>query len=272
MQDKTSKLQKVSYANIKNSMKKNQESAILNEWDLLAERFDTYKIKSEVHPDAAVNVYVGWPIFAQQIDFQSDVLGKKQLNILDYGCGAGEFCKFLDQLGHHVVGVDKSEKMLELASEKVNGKVKISHISDLFNKIESGEYENKFDVITSIHVFDWIKDIDELLTELSNVLNKQGIIIFAIFPVSHIKDSLQIKDLFEDFDSIDCPKEGIANFDGVKIPTYVKEPSYYDEYFNNHNFEKVLEYYPQYPKAFLTKYNWTASLKPEMVVLAYRKL
>jgi hypothetical protein len=37
-----------------------KSNTILNQWNLLAERFNTHKRRNEVHPDAAVNIHVGW--------------------------------------------------------------------------------------------------------------------------------------------------------------------------------------------------------------------
>ena len=245
-------------------------ASILNEWDLLAERFNTNKIKNEVHPDAAVNVYVGWPCFIQQIKYQADYAGKKSLDIFDFGCGGGEFCKALHQLGHKTTGMDSSCNMRKMAKRSVPDNIKI--LSEL--EFEESFLENnseRFDVVTSIHVLDWIENVKATIRTLAGLIKKDGILIFSVFPKSHIRDSLAINDLFEDFDSPEDPKVGFANFDGVKVQVYVREPSYYDRLLAEMGFSKIMEFYPPYPKEFLEKYKWTGSLQPEMMILTYRK-
>lgn len=239
--------------------------------DQLAERFNTHKAMDEIHPDAAVNIYVGWPTFFEQIKYQAEFLGKQKLNILDFGCGAGEFCNNLHMKGHMVVGIDRSEAMLNIA--KANSDHSITFC--LKELVDSGEecsiYHNQMDVVTAIHSFDWNENIEEIIRQLTGFLVPNGLLIFAVFPKEHVIESLKIKDLFEDFDSEENPTKGICNFDGIKVPVFIKEPSYYDAIFKKLNYSKVLEFYPQYPKSFLTKYKWTGALAPEMVILAYRR-
>jgi SAM-dependent methyltransferase len=42
-------------------------------------------------------------------------LGSQQLEVLDAGCGQGTQALALARLGHHVLGIDLSEELLELA-------------------------------------------------------------------------------------------------------------------------------------------------------------
>jgi SAM-dependent methyltransferase len=244
---------------------------ILNEWDLLAERFNTNKVRGQVHPDAAVNIFVGWPCFLQQINTQANFLNKRSLKILDYGCGAGELCKVLCKEGHKVSGMDCSTKMREYAQKVVCEKVTIFDSSELDNPDFLDKNSEKYDVITSMHVFDWIEDLESTINSLSKLLKKNGIMVFSLFPKNHIVDSLLINDLFEDFDSNTDPQVGVANFDGVRVPVYVRDPGFFNKVFDKLGFDKVLEYYPPYPKEFIKKYNWKASLQPEMMIFTYRK-
>ncbi len=78
-------------------------------WDKLAQRFNLHSgDEKPLHPDSAVNVYVGWPVFLDYINKQSQIANKKSLRVLDYGCGTGGFCKKLHEIGHQVVGIDIS--------------------------------------------------------------------------------------------------------------------------------------------------------------------
>lgn len=242
-----------------------------NNWDILAERFNTHKKKEKIHSDAAVNIRLGWDFFIEQIKYQSRYIGSSTLDILDFGCGAGKFSQILFESGHRVKAIDKSDSMVRIARKNLPHEIGVFQYSNLtegFGSIDSSQ----FDAIVSIHVFDWISEIDILAEKLAGMLKRNGIIIFSVFPKIHIVDSLRIGDLFEDFDSVDDPTFGIANFDGVKIPVYVRDVSFFDNLFDKMKFEKVCEFYPPFPKSFLDKYKWNGSLKPEMVILAYRKL
>lgn len=241
-------------------------------WDLLAERFNTHKDTTVIHPDAAVNIEVGWPILFKEIADHAKHLGKNKLNIFDFGCGAGSFCKELNKLGHTVVGLDNSQAMLTVARENVPSQVTLlhgNHLSDIYSK---PEYYEKFDVVTSIHSLEWIEDLHTAFTNLSKLLSKEGIILFAVFPKDHVADSLKIKDLFEDFDSEENPSVGYANFNGIKVPVYIRDSKFFDDEFTSLGFEKLLEIHPEYPSDFFEKYNWTGSKYPEMAIFAYRKV
>jgi len=93
-----------------------------------------------------------------------------------------------------------------------------------------------------IEVNDELNNVKKGVAAAIDVLKKDGIFLFTIFPKSHVRDSIKINDLFEDFDSAENHTKGFANFDGVKVPTFIREPSYYDEVFEGLGFEKLLEF------------------------------
>lgn len=240
-------------------------------WDKLAERFNTHKVKAFVHPDAAVNIFVGWPIFFELIKKHTADLNKEKLVIMDFGCGVGELCKRLDELGHKVYGVDHSKRMVELARNNVPSEVTIindNHKSEIF---DSDEFKEKIDVITSMHSTEWIEDIEFAFDNWLKILNRTGLIILAVFPKEHVIDSLKIEDLFEDFDSKENPHFGFANFEGIKVPVFIRDERFFDNYFIPKGFVKVSSVLPSYPVTFLKDYNWTGSKFPEMHILAYKR-
>lgn len=239
-------------------------------WDSLAERFNTHKIMEDIHPDAAVNIAVGWPIFFFYIRLFTTYFGKEDLNILDFGCGVGALCDELQQKGHHLTGYDHSKKMLEIAKSNTSSAIKYIHSLD--KPLKHKELTEQFDVVTSMHSLEWIEDIEQTLKDISQTLKKEGIFIFAVFPKQHIVESIAHNDLFEEFDSAINPTKGIANFDGIEVPVFIREPEFFTKILKNHGFEKILEYYPQYPKNFFDIYKWSKVRYPEMVIMAYKKL
>ena len=239
----------------------------MNPWDSLAKRFNTKKNILDIHHDAAVNIFVGWPIFLQNIKLQKEYQGKNSLDILDFGCGDGRLCEELHNNSNNVTGIDKSHKMIELAKTHVPSNVNIKHYAEF---LQEGS-DTKFDVITSMHVLDWIEDIESTLNLIIKRLKPGGLFLFSVFPQKHVIDSIKIKDLFEDFDDKANPTVGFANFDGIRVKVFVRKAEYYDAYFQNNGLNKVIEMYPPYPKYFLQNYNWTGSLEPEMLILGYRQ-
>lgn len=239
-------------------------------WDYLSEYFNTHLDNHQIEPDAAVNIHIGWPVFFSQIDTQVRYLDKPNLDILDFGCGTGSLCLQMSKKGHIVTGIDSSKEMITKARNNLPTAIQLllsDHKSTLFQE----DLRGKFDIITSMHVLDWIKDVKATFKNLTAALREDGILLFSVFPEDHIIDQLRIKDLFEGFDSEMKPRKGYANFNGIKVPVFVKQAVYYDKLAKELGLSKVLEYYPPYPATFLKEYTWTGSLYPEMLVLCYRK-
>ncbi len=59
-------------------------------WDHLSQRFTTHQRgASEVHPDVAVNVHIGWPTIRQLVQVHGASVADGACAILDYGCRDG---------------------------------------------------------------------------------------------------------------------------------------------------------------------------------------
>jgi SAM-dependent methyltransferase len=240
-------------------------------WNLLADRFNTFKLKKCIHPDAAVNIEVGWPILLSVIEEFRKTSYKKDINILDFGCGVGEFCRVLTNRKFKVTGIDHSAGMLELARRKVGKNIEFIHANHRHEVFDDRDMSKKFDVVTAIHSIEWINDLEVAFKNISKVIADNGLLVFVVFPKEHVADSIKINDLFEGFDSEENPFFGYANFDGVRVPVWVRTPKMYDNILKPLGFEKVLDVTPDYPADFFKKYKWTGSKYPEMSILAYRK-
>jgi 2-polyprenyl-3-methyl-5-hydroxy-6-metoxy-1,4-benzoquinol methylase len=96
------------------------------------------------------------------------------LKILEVGCGTGLLGgQFLDQK-NLLLGIDTSEGMLKVFSEKFSNNPRVS--SKLLN-LEDEELNNeKFDLIISSMAFHHLKNPASMLLKLSRYLNPQGII------------------------------------------------------------------------------------------------
>ena len=98
-------------------------------------------------------------------------------SVLDMGCGAGEAClEYINRGASKVIGIDLSEKMLELARRQANHeKIEYLHM-DMCDIKTIGQ---KFDVIVSSLAFHYVENFHELLSEIQGCLHDNGILLFS---------------------------------------------------------------------------------------------
>lgn len=101
----------------------------------------------------------------------------KDKTILDLGCGFGENCVYFIKKGaKKVVGIDISEKMIEIA-HKENSNSSIEYIRLDMNDINT--VNKKFDIIYSSLAFHYIEDFKKLLLNINDLLNDNGILVYS---------------------------------------------------------------------------------------------
>ena len=101
----------------------------------------------------------------------------KGLRILDLGCGAGDDCKAYIRMGaKEVVGVDISEKMLEVAKEK-NGDPAITYLCMPMEDI--GKLEGGFDLVVSSLALHYVEDFKGVVSNVNRLLSPGGLFIFS---------------------------------------------------------------------------------------------
>lgn len=104
----------------------------------------------------------------------SDVSGKA---VLDLGCGYGHNCiDFVKRGAASVIGIDISEKMLEVANtENFDDKIKYIKMS----MADIGQLNKKFDLIYSSLAFHYVEDFDRLAEDIYSLLNHGGYLLFS---------------------------------------------------------------------------------------------
>lgn len=103
-----------------------------------------------------------------------DLKGKK---VLDLGCGFGEHCRqFVNRGAEKVVGIDISEKMLEVARVE-NCDPKITYLNMPMEDIAG--LEERFDVVVSSLAFHYVEDFEGVIRNIHNLLKENGIFIFS---------------------------------------------------------------------------------------------
>ncbi|QOW11107.1 class I SAM-dependent methyltransferase [Kaistella flava (ex Peng et al. 2021)] len=118
-----------------------------------------------------------------------DFVGKNK-KVLDYGCGAGEFVKYIEN-DFETFGFEPSESASNYAIKKVR-KTKIINSLDFIK-------EESLDAITLWHVFEHIENQDEMLQEFYSKLKENGLLIIAVpNPTSY--DALKYKEFWAAYD------------------------------------------------------------------------
>lgn len=108
------------------------------------------------------------------LNFKRNLLAKelpKNAKVLDYGCGAGEFLKFIEEdfttFGYEPNSTARNFSEKKLSTTKL--------ISDL-NEVENGS----LDAITLWHVFEHIEDQEVKLEQFYNKLKDNGLLVIAV--------------------------------------------------------------------------------------------
>ena len=105
---------------------------------------------------------------------------KKPLNkvkILDIGCGGGLLSEPMSRLGAEVVGIDASDKNINVA--KYHSKKNNLNIKYFCASPENLNIQKKFDVILNMEIVEHVEDIDLFLKSCSKFLKKNGIMFVA---------------------------------------------------------------------------------------------
>ena len=101
----------------------------------------------------------------------------KGRSVLDLGCGFGEHCvEFVNKGASKVVGIDISEKMLEVA-KKEHSNPAITYMRLPIEDIE--EVEGKFDVVISSLAFHYVEDFEGVVKKIYDKLDTDGSFIFS---------------------------------------------------------------------------------------------
>ncbi len=99
--------------------------------------------------------------------------------ILDFGCGTGYYLMPLVKSAKKIVAIDASKGMIEVLRKRIN-KYRIKKIKTRIASIENFETKEKFDLILSIGVFNYLDDIELVLSKTYNLLKRGGTFIFTV--------------------------------------------------------------------------------------------
>lgn len=105
--------------------------------------------------------------------FRIATSGKKEGNLLDIGCGVGDFIHFSEQRGWQCTGVEPSEEAKAIAKKRIKAEILSSQ------ELEQLPNES-FDIITMWHVLEHVEDIKWQIAQLERLIKKDGRVVIAV--------------------------------------------------------------------------------------------
>lgn len=135
---------------------------------------DDYDKSVDISDDENSYPFAGYKIILNEI--YNRILDASHKNVLDIGFGTGTLVSNLYEHGYKISGQDFSERMLELAQEKMpDAKL---FIGDISNGLVEPLLEHKYDAIIATYSLHHLTDDEKVifLKDLLNQLNEGGAI------------------------------------------------------------------------------------------------
>ncbi len=205
-------------------MNEKSEQTVMDAWNLAASHFESLRESGEDVFEDLVN-------FPSMLNLMGDVMGKC---VLDAGCGIGEYTFQLSELGAKCIGVDGSQKFVELSSKRYPH-CKFSWMD--VSKPLRGFENQTFDIVFAKYLFPFIEDISIPLAEFRRILKPEGCVVLSLgHPFSWLYHwlasywKLKHREGFADLEGYFKTKriEICINEDaGIKVPLFYRPVSFY---------------------------------------------
>jgi len=195
---------------------------------------DYYKTEDYIsHTDSKRNLFEKAYHFVRSISLKRKLklinsFNSEEKNLLDIGCGTGDFLKVAQDNGWKISGIEPNDSARKIANKKTNNSV--------FNTEKLIQFKtHTFDVITLWHVLEHLPKLEEELTTLKSLLKENGTLIVAV-PNFNSFDANYYKSFWAAYD---VPRhlwhfsqQSIANLFGSKNMNVAKTlPMKFDAYY-----------------------------------------
>lgn len=233
----------------------------MNHWNQLTDIFGCNWDEDAIPECAADNICIAWPSIINGIE---EVFARpSRLKALDFGCGGGLFCRKLHEMGFVVTGYDESEELIKKADVNTPKEVTVTNSSIL------AAQNGKYDLITSLMVFQFIDNIDSTIEKITSLLKANALLIYAVFNPKFIEENSKTN-VFSGFSDKQSGYMELKK--GVKIPVYNRTEAEYRTLFAKFGYEEVYLDLPAFSKEFLGKYKMPFCTKnPEYLIQGFRK-
>lgn len=141
--------------------------------EYLQHLFDQYATYYDKHLTECLHYTVPEKIY--QTFFEETGITEPSLNILDLGCGTGLCACYFKPIAKQLIGVDLSEKMIDIArSKKRYDTLAVQDIRDALDQ------HTEQDLILAADVFTYIGDLDSTFQKVHTALKPGGYFIFSV--------------------------------------------------------------------------------------------
>ncbi len=113
---------------------------------------------------------------------------ERPIRVLELGCGTGTFVEMFAQNNFSYVGVDLSERMIEISKINFRGRNNVEFFCTDLKSFSSTSID-KFDLIVSSSFLHHLHDLEDGLVDISNLLNKTGVYVGLHEPIVPHKQS-----------------------------------------------------------------------------------
>lgn len=134
-----------------------------NIFDEVAEFYD------RIFPEHIHEYYI-----SKRVNLIREICPDTNIKILDIGCGTGTLIYRLSKYGYDVWGIDISEKMVEIANKKIQGRVRKGDV------LKTDFQDNSFDLVMAIvmlHHLGNYKKVKNAIKEMARIVKTFGIIL-----------------------------------------------------------------------------------------------
>ena len=101
--------------------------------------------------------------FKRAIDKIIDLLPPKDSNVLDIGCGGGEFIKVMQSAGYKAIGLEPNKKLSEIIRKNFD-------VNVITGTLENLEIVDKFKIVTMWDVLEHVNSPKKTLNQVVNIM------------------------------------------------------------------------------------------------------
>lgn len=105
-------------------------------------------------------------------------LKANKINLLDVGCGNGDFLMYCEKLGCNVEGIENNKNAL-ISSRMEKSLIVYNDFEQMQNSSNTILNNKRFDAITMWHSLEHLHDLDQVISNLQKSLSDKGVVLVA---------------------------------------------------------------------------------------------